>query len=40
MIKLISLALYNKCVIVFGVDLLIKLIDMTQNRDTNQRADV
>jgi len=34
MIKLISLELHNKCIVVFEGGLLIKLIVLTQNRDT------
>ena len=34
MIMLISLALHNKFIVVFDGGLLIKLIDLTQNRNT------
>ena len=33
-IMLISLALHNKCVVIFDAGWLIKLIDLSQNRDT------
>jgi hypothetical protein len=34
-IKLISLALHNKCIVMFDDGLLTKLIDLTENRDTD-----